>query len=92
MDTVVQVGQRGNITVPDALRQRHGIKAGDTYYLLDLDGILVLSPTTAVVPDLAQQIEKMRVDAGLSLGEMMQSLREQRMQYRRDDTDAIETA
>jgi AbrB family looped-hinge helix DNA binding protein len=78
MDTTVQVRQRGTLTLPAELRERYNIKPGDTFRIIDLDGILVLTPMVSTVPELAREIERARIEAGLSVDEMLKSLREQR--------------
>jgi len=81
MDTVIQVRQRGTLTLPAELRAKYGIKQGDTFYLLDLDGVLVLTPMVPLVPELAREIERLRLTAGLSTEELLAGLREQRERY-----------
>ncbi len=81
MSTTVQVRQRGTLTLPATLRNRYNIQPGDTYQLLDLDGIFVLTPMVTMVPELAREIERARIEAGLSVEEMLQGLREQRERY-----------
>lgn len=77
----VQVRQRGTLTLPSELRERYNIKTGDTFRLLDLDGIFVLTPMVPMVPELAREIERARIEAGLSVEEMLRGLREQRERY-----------
>ena len=84
MDSTVQVRQRGSLTLPASLRERYKIKPGDTFRILDLDGILVLMPMAPLVPELAREIERARIEAGLSVEEMLTSLREQRERYVRE--------
>ena len=81
MSTTVQVRQRGTLTLPANLRNRYNIQPGDTFQLLDLDGIFVLTPMVTMVPELAREIERARIEAGLSVEEMLQGLREQRERY-----------
>jgi AbrB family looped-hinge helix DNA binding protein len=81
MDTTVQVRQRGTFTLPAELRERYNIKPGDTFRIIDLDGILVFTPMVPMVPELAREIERARIEAGLSVDEMLKSLREQRERY-----------
>ncbi len=81
MSTTVQVRQRGTLTLPANLRNRYNIQPGDTYQLLDLDGIFVLTRMVTMVPELAREIERARIEAGLSVEEMLQGLREQRERY-----------
>ena len=84
MDGTVQVRQRGSLTLPASIRERYKIQPGDTFKILDLDGILVLMPMTPMVPELASEIERARVEAGLSVEEMLASLREQSERYVRE--------
>jgi len=81
MDATIQVRQRGTITLPAEVRQKYGISDGDVLRLVDLDGIFVLTPMTPIVPELAREIERIRLEAGLSTEELLQSLREQRERY-----------
>ena len=60
MDTTLQVRQRGTLTLPAELRQKYGIEAGDTFCLVDLDGIFALTPMVPMVPELVREIEKAR--------------------------------
>jgi len=48
-----------------------------TFRLVDLDGIFVLTPMAPVVPELTREIERARIEAGLSVEEMLKGLREQ---------------
>ena len=80
-EATVQVRQRGTLTLPAEIRAKYGIQPGDTYRLVDLDGILILTPMVPMVPELAREIERLRLDAGLSIEELLVALREQREQY-----------
>ncbi len=84
MEATVQVRQRGVLTLPCELRDKYNIKPGDTFRLMDLDGIFVLTPMTPIVPELAREIERLRQDAGLTIEELLQSLREQRQHYHQE--------
>jgi bifunctional DNA-binding transcriptional regulator/antitoxin component of YhaV-PrlF toxin-antitoxin module len=75
MDTTLQVRQRGALTLPADLRQKYGIEAGDTFRLVDLDGIFVLTPMVPMVPELVREIEKVRQEAGMDMDELLASLR-----------------
>jgi bifunctional DNA-binding transcriptional regulator/antitoxin component of YhaV-PrlF toxin-antitoxin module len=81
MSLSVQVRQRGTLTLPVELRQRYRIRPGDTFQVVDLDGIFVLTPLSPLVPELAREIERARIEAGLGVEEMLQALREQRERY-----------
>ena len=81
MDTTVQARQRGTLTLPAEVRQKYGIESGDVFRLIDLDGVLVLTPMMPMVPELAREIEKLRVESGLSIEELLTALREERVRY-----------
>ena len=81
MTTTIQVRQRGALTLPAKLRRRYNIQPGDTFRLVDLDGIFVLTPMAPLVPELAREIERARIEAGLSVEEMLKDLRQQRERY-----------
>jgi bifunctional DNA-binding transcriptional regulator/antitoxin component of YhaV-PrlF toxin-antitoxin module len=81
MALTIQVRQRGALTLPVELRQRYNIQPGDTFRVVDLDGIFVLTPMVPMVPELAREIERARIEAGLSVENMLEELREQRERY-----------
>ena len=81
MNTTIQVRQRGTLTLPNDIRRRYNIQPGDTFHLLDIDGTIVLTPLAPIVPELAREIERARIEAGLSVEEMLVGLREQREKY-----------
>ncbi len=81
MEATIQVRQRGTLTLPAELRDKYRIEPGDTFRLVDLDGILVLTPMTPLAPELAREIERARLEAGLSLEDLLVGLREQRERY-----------
>jgi bifunctional DNA-binding transcriptional regulator/antitoxin component of YhaV-PrlF toxin-antitoxin module len=84
MEATIQVRQRGTLTLPAELRAKYGIKPGDTFRLVDLDGVFVLTPMVPLVPELAREIERARLEAGLSVEELLSTLREQRERYHRE--------
>ena len=61
MSETLQVRKRGVVTLPAELRQKYNIQEGDSYRVLDLDGIFVLTPMVPMVPELAREIEKLRL-------------------------------
>jgi bifunctional DNA-binding transcriptional regulator/antitoxin component of YhaV-PrlF toxin-antitoxin module len=84
MDTTIQVRERGVVTLPSDLRQKYNIESGNIFKLVDLDGIFVFVPMTPMVPELAREIERLRLEAGLSIEELLQDLRAQREQYNKE--------
>ncbi len=84
MENTLQVHGRGTITLPAALREKYGIENGTILRLVDLDGLFVLTPMATIVPQLAQEIEQMRLEMGLSTEELLLNLREQRARYHQE--------
>ncbi len=81
IDATIQVRKRGVLTLPAELRQKYGIEEGDTFRLVDLEGIFVITPMVPMVPELAREIERLREEAGLSIEELFESLRQERNRY-----------
>lgn len=84
MGIIIRVGKQGTIILPAILREKYGIKNGDIFHLVDLDGVFVLSPIVPMVPELAREIEQVRLEAGLSIEELINGLREQRQRYNQE--------
>ncbi len=81
MEATVQVRKRGVITLPNSLREKYQIKEGETFRIVDVDGTFILTPMAPMVAELAREIERMRIEAGLTTEELLSSLREQRERY-----------
>ena len=81
MESAIQVRKRGVMTIPSELREKYSIQEGDTFQLVDMDGIFVLTPMVPMVPELAREIERLRKESELSTEELMQGLREERERY-----------
>jgi len=80
----IQVRGRGTVTLPARIRERYDLADGDPLTLIDLDGAILLSPRLSVADKLSAEIEYLRTQAGLSLDDLLDGLREQRAQYRAD--------
>ena len=92
MELTVQVRKRGTLTLPAKLREKYGIKPGDTFHLVDLDGMFILTPMAPIVPELAREIERLRKELGLSTEDLLTALREQRETYYREHYEREERA
>jgi bifunctional DNA-binding transcriptional regulator/antitoxin component of YhaV-PrlF toxin-antitoxin module len=77
----IQVHPQGTFALPTDITQRYNIQTGDRFHLVDLEGILVLTPFKPMVPNLSQDIERARIEAGLTIEELLISLRKQRERY-----------
>lgn len=78
----VQVVRRGLITLPKELRDNNHINEGDTLTLIDLgDGVVVMSPRTSRVDEIADKLAREWRDSGETLESMLTTLREIRVEY-----------
>ena len=85
MNTTVQIRQRGTLTIPTELRQKYKLQQGDTFRIVDLDGIFVLTPMVPMVPELAREIEQIRLEQGWTTDELLAALQEERTQYHNEE-------
>ena len=74
----VQVGKRGVLTFPKALRDAYDIEPGDLFTLLDLGGVFVLSPQPSEIDALANTIAADLRARGETLEAMLRAVREER--------------
>jgi bifunctional DNA-binding transcriptional regulator/antitoxin component of YhaV-PrlF toxin-antitoxin module len=74
----VQMTQRGVLVLPKALRETYNLQPGDSFSLLDLDGVFVISPRLSEIDALADRISQDLQDQGETLEGMQQTLREER--------------
>ena len=84
MDITVQVREFGEITLPSELRQKYNIESGSIFNLVDLDGVFAFVPMTPMIPELARDVEHLRLEAGLSMEELLKNLRAQREHYNKE--------
>ena len=76
--TTLQMAQRGVITIPKSLRESYGLKAGDTFTLLDLGGVFVLNPRRTEIDAIAERISAQWARDGQTLETMLRALGEER--------------
>ena len=79
---IVQVSQRGLVTLPKVLRDSYHIREGDQLSLLDLGGVFVLSLRRSEIDGLAEQVQAALAAKGESLESMLVALREARDEYK----------
>ena len=84
MNLTIQVRERGVVTLPAELREKYHIENGNIFHLVDMDGIFVFVPMVPMVPELANEIERIRLEAGLSMEDLLDDLRKQRERYNQE--------
>ena len=78
-DTItININRRGVLTLPKSIRNRYKLKPGDSLTLLDINGVLVLSPLRSEIDLLADRISKSLLEGGETFESILSSLREER--------------
>lgn len=80
---IVQMTQRGVMVIPKSLREAYNLQPGDSFSLMDLGGVFVISPRRSEIDSLADRISVDLHDKGESLESMLQLLRDEREKYDR---------
>jgi hypothetical protein len=86
-DTATPVG---TLTLPQDILVEHDIRPGDIVRLEDLGGITVRAVSGPSVTDLATEIERLRIEAGLTMEELLDSLYDERERYTREKYGSLD--
>jgi AbrB family looped-hinge helix DNA binding protein len=79
---VVQMRQKGGITLPVELRRRYGMREGDTFTVVDMgDGSVMLIPGVSEVARLGDEVAAIMAEEGVSLDDILKQLDEEREIY-----------
>lgn len=78
MTRVIQMRQRGSITIPTELRQRYQLDEGDPLTIVDLGEGFFISPKRSVLPKLVAEVEELRKKYHVSLEELILGVAEER--------------
>ena len=81
---VVQVRERGQFTIPAEIRRQMGIEEGDVFSLLQLGDTLIATRKKLVTPEIARLVEALMEEEGITLGDLLDGLEEQRRVYARE--------
>jgi len=74
----VRLRKRGQITIPQAVRDNLGVSEGDILTLLQMGDVIMLTPRQPQVPRLADKIAGLMEEEGVSLADLLQGLKEER--------------
>lgn len=77
----LQLAQRGVLTLPKTLRENYNFQPGDSFTLLDLGGVFILSPRRSEIDGLADRLTQSLTQHGETLETMLHALREERERY-----------
>lgn len=82
--TPIVIRKQGRWTLPAELRRKYGVKAGDTFTLIDLDGSFLITPHVSQVTRLGNRIEQILLEKNLRPDDFLESLENDREQYFRE--------
>lgn len=83
----VRLRKRGQITLPQTVRDNLGLGEGDILMLLQMGEVIVLTPRQPQVSRLADKIVGLMEEEGVSLADLLQGLKEERETIWRERTD-----
>ena len=78
---VVRVGEDGSLLLPAELFQQLELMPGSLVEVSVADGVIHLSLAVTALHEAAREIERARIEAGISMEEMFAGLREERERY-----------
>ena len=75
----LQLSSHGELTLPKSVCDRYDLNPGDLITLLDLNGVLMLSPRSSEVDLLADRMAQYLAEKGETLESMLRALRRLRI-------------
>jgi AbrB family looped-hinge helix DNA binding protein len=79
--TTIVIRKQGRWTLPAELREKYGVKEGDTFSLIDLGGSFLITPRVSQVARLGDHIEQILRKENLVPDDFLQSQEDDREQY-----------
>jgi AbrB family looped-hinge helix DNA binding protein len=76
---LVRVQEKGQVTIPTEVRRRLGIKQGDLVEMIETSDGVLISPRKVVATRALDRIGEALRETGLSLEELIESGREERV-------------
>ena len=81
-NSIIQIRNKGTITLPINFRRKYNLNQGDVFTLIDLgDGSFILTPKITQVNLLGDQIAQAMAEGGVSIDEILDALDEERERY-----------
>lgn len=88
MDTfAVRLRARGQLTLPQIVRDEWDIVEGDVLTLTKVDGVVVLTPKQLLIPRLTEEFSSIMEQEGVSLADLLQGLDDERKQLWREQQE-----
>lgn len=79
----VELAKRGLITLPKEIRDQHDFQEGHLFTMIDLDGVIILSPKLSKIDGVAESARYGLEESGLGLEDILKRLKK----LRRDGKD-----
>ena len=81
-NAIIQIRNKGTITLPINFRRKYHLNQGDVFTLIDLgDGSFILTPNITQVNLLGDRIAQAMTEGGVSIDEILDALDEERERY-----------
>ncbi|MEM9775967.1 MAG: AbrB/MazE/SpoVT family DNA-binding domain-containing protein [Chloroflexota bacterium] len=74
----IKLRERGQLTIPQAVREQLATKNGDMLTLVQFDDFVVLAPANLKTPALSNKLAQMMEDEGMTLSELLKGLEDER--------------
>ncbi|MEA5599489.1 hypothetical protein [Rivularia sp. UHCC 0363] len=74
----VRLEKEGVISIPQAMQDNLSLSEGDMLTLVQIGDLVLLTLKKLQVPQLADQIAALRLDAGLSIEDLLEGLEQER--------------
>jgi len=74
----IKIRQRGQLTIPQPVREQWSAQSGDVITLVQFDEFVILAPRPLKTPELARQFSQIMDEDGVSLADLLEGLAEER--------------
>lgn len=74
----IKIRQRGQLTIPQPVREQWAAQSGDVITLVQFDEFAILTPSPLKTPELARQFSQIMDEEGVSLADLLEGLAEER--------------
>lgn len=74
----VRLCSRGQITIPQGIRERLDVGDGDFLVLVEIGDLICLTPKPLQTPRLADKLVNLMDEAGITLADLLQGVNEER--------------
>ena len=81
---IVRLRNRGQLTLPQAVRKELAVDDGDVLNLVQIGDLAIISRRSSLLPKLSQEFTAIMKEDGVSLAELLQDLEEEREQIWRE--------